>query len=168
MIVNPTNVTDMSEAESLLEPELLRPSGALLATQIALSAAIDREAVAGTDHDPTTLDLLVRLELEPDHRLRAVELSRQLQLSPSHISRMLDRAESAGLVSRQPDPGDRRAKVVAITAAGRGVVDEFAPRLHQVLARAIHQALTPDEIDMLVGYLERIETAATTRPTNDD
>jgi DNA-binding MarR family transcriptional regulator len=170
MIVNPTNMSGMAERppSALLETELLGPSGALLAAQIALGAAIDREAVSAGDHDATTLDLLVRLELAPERRLRAVELCRQLQLSASHISRMLDKAEAAGLVQRGPDPADRRAKIVAITERGRDVVGEFAPRLHAVLDRTIHQTLEPAEIEALVGYLGRIETAAQTSPDDPD
>ena len=151
-----------------LNAGLLRPSGAILAAHVALCAAIDREAVTGTGLDPTTLDLLVRLGLAPDRRLRAVDLCCQLQLSPSHISRMLDRAETAGLVIREPDPDDRRAKSAVITEEGHAVVTYFAPRLHDVLNRAVHNVLEPDEIEALVGYLERIAAAAKGCATDAD
>ena len=152
-----------------LNPDLLRPSGALLATQIALSNAIDCHAVSSTGHDATTVDLLVRLELAPDRQLRAVELCRQLQLSPSHISRMLDRAEAAGLVMRGPDPSDRRANLVTITDEGQSVVERFSPRLQELLRRVIFDALSSDEIDALVGLLGRIEAAARGyRPASDE
>ena len=105
----------------------LAPSGALLAAQIALGAAIDRCAVSAMGHDATSIDLLVRLTLAPDPRLRAVELSEQMALSPSHISRMLDRSERAGLVQREPDPSDRRASQVTMTDAGQDVAARFAP-----------------------------------------
>lgn len=150
-----------------LDPERLRPSETLLAAQMAMSAAIERCAVAATPHDPTTLDLLVRLDLAPDRRLRAVELCRQLSLSPSHVSRMLDRAEATGLVERGPDPDDRRASLVTITDAGDAAVRDFAPRLDAVVERVIHQALTEDEIADLVAYLDRIEAAARTCQTDD-
>ncbi len=143
-----------------LEPDLLRPSAALLATQIALGAAIERDAVAGSDLDATTLDLLVRLSLAPDQRLRAAELCRQLQLSPSHVSRMVDRAELADLVEREPDPDDRRAKRVVLTDLGREEVDAFAPRLHTVLDRSIHRVLDRSEIEVLIDLLDRITAAA--------
>ncbi|MEM9563160.1 MAG: MarR family transcriptional regulator [Actinomycetota bacterium] len=156
-----------SDHPTELDPSVLRPSGALLATQIALGAAIERHAVAPSEHDATTLDLLVRLDIGPEDGLRAAELCRQLKLSPSHISRMVDRAEAAGLVERRPDPVDRRAKVVVLTAAGRREVGRFAPRLHAVLDRVIHRVLSTEEIDRLVGYLERIEAAADTFPGPD-
>jgi DNA-binding MarR family transcriptional regulator len=150
-----------------LDPATLRPSGALLGANIALGAAIERLAVAATGHDPTTLDLLVRLDLAPGRQLRAVELCRQLQLSPSHVSRMLDRAQAAGLVSRGPDPRDRRANLVSLTDGGRAVVATFAPRLHAVLDRVVFQTLDEEEIDRLVESLDRIEAAARRLGTDD-
>lgn len=153
-----------SEIEPL-DPDLLRPSGALLSAQTALATAIDHHAVAVTGQDPTTVDLLVRLELSPERRLRAVELCRALQLSPSHVSRMLDRAEESGLVVRGPDPRDRRANLVAITETGRAVVEHFGPRLSALLNRVIFDSLSADEIDALVSYLGRIEAAARSYPS---
>jgi DNA-binding MarR family transcriptional regulator len=107
----------------------LRPSGSLLAAQLALGAAIGRRALDCIDVDPTVVDLLVRLEIAPDHELRAVEICRQLLLLPSHISRVIDRAEKAGLVERRADPGDRRASLVVPTVAGRSLAAEYLPRL---------------------------------------
>lgn len=157
LIVNATNLDGMDSTT-------LRPSGALLAANIALGAAIERDAVDATDYDPTTLDLLVRIELEPSGRLRAVELVRQLSLSPSHVSRRLDRAERDGLVRREPDPDDRRASQVVLTAKGKRVADDFAPRLEAVIRRVIFDTLDPREIDTLVDLLDRITTAASCRP----
>jgi len=145
---------------SELDVDRLRPSGALLATQLALSAAIERCAVEGTGHDATTMDLLVRLQLAPGHELRAVDLCDQLLKSPSHISRLLDRAEAAGLVSRQPDPADRRASLVRLGDDGREVVSRFGPRLQSVLDQSIHDVLDDGDIEVLVDLLERIEVAA--------
>ncbi|MEM7286804.1 MAG: MarR family transcriptional regulator [Actinomycetota bacterium] len=152
----------MADRESVprIDAELLGASGALLSADLALGAAIERLAVSATEHDATTLDLLVRLEMADGHRLRAVELCEQLHLSPSHVSRMLDRAGDAGLIERAPDPSDRRAKTVTLTAEGRATVDAFAPLLHAVLEQTVHTALTPAEIEVLVEMLGKIERAS--------
>jgi DNA-binding MarR family transcriptional regulator len=109
----------------------------------------------------------VRLDQAPHNRLRAVELSRQLLLSPSHISRTIDRAETAGLVARSADPSDRRASQVELNDPGRAVVKEFAPRLEAVIERVINQQLTAEEADTLVELLWRIE-AASSEPCIED
>lgn len=145
---------------SRLDSATLRATGSLRSAQTAVSKRIDTEAVAATEHDPTTIDLLVRLDQSAHRRLRSVELSQQLLLSPSHISRMVDRAEAAGLVERCADPDDRRASQVAMTDAGRSVLDDFAPRLERIIDDVITTQLTPAEVDTLVGLLQRIEAAA--------
>jgi DNA-binding MarR family transcriptional regulator len=156
------------QTTSVLDPSLIRASAALLAAETALGRLIQTEAVAPTGYDPTVVDLLTRLDQAPGNRLRAVELSRQLLMSPSHISRTLDRAEDAGLVERGPDPDDRRASQVTLTAAGRVVVQDFAPRLVAIINRVVHENLSRAEIETLVDLLGRIETAACEpRPQED-
>lgn len=151
---------DRPPADPIFDPATLRASGALLSAQIALGRLIDDVAVSPTGHDPTVVDLLVRLDQAPNRRLRAVELSRQLMKSPSHVSRMLDRAESDGLVEREPDQNDRRASQVVLTEQGHNVLVDFAPRLEAIIHRVIDQTLEPAEIDSLVAALGKIEVAA--------
>jgi DNA-binding MarR family transcriptional regulator len=132
----------------------------MLSAQIALGRLIENDAVAPTGEDPTTVDLLTRLDQAPENRLRAVELSRQLLLSPSHISRTIDKAEAGGLVVRGADPDDRRASQVTITSAGREVLERFAPRLEAIIDRVIGQTLSRAESDTLIELLGRIQAAA--------
>jgi DNA-binding MarR family transcriptional regulator len=148
------------KAASVLQAETLRASGALLSAQTALARLIDTEAVEPIGQDPTTLDLLTRLDQARGNRLRAIELSRQLLMSPSHISRTIDRAEASGLVERGVDPDDRRASQVILTKAGREVLERFAPRLQAVIDRVIGQTLSGAEADLLVEFLGRIQQAA--------
>lgn len=153
-----------------LDPDLLRPSGTLLTTQLRLAAEIDSRVV-GTGHRPVVLDLLVRLDLAADRTERASRLCSQLNLSAAHMSRTIDRAEAAGLVERRPDPGDRRAQLIVLTPAGDAVLAEFAPRLHALLRAVIHDVLSREEIAALVDSLERIQRAcddlAAHHPTTD-
>jgi DNA-binding MarR family transcriptional regulator len=50
-------------------------------------------------------------------------LVRQLMLSSGAMTNRIDRLEAAGLVTRRPDPADRRGVVVALTDEGRALVD---------------------------------------------
>ncbi|CEA09622.1 Multiple antibiotic resistance protein MarR [Arthrobacter saudimassiliensis] len=47
------------------------------------------------------------------------ELSQFLALDPSQIVAIVDELEARGAVDRQPDPRDRRSKIIVPTAAGR-------------------------------------------------
>lgn len=153
-------MTATKQGSGRLSPDILRPTGSVLGANLAISKAIEHHAVAETGYDPTTLDLLVRVDLAPGGRLRASELCRRLMLSPSHISRRLDRAEEVGLVRREPDPVDRRAQQVSLTDEGRRVVADFAPRLEAVIDQVVTQTLTASEIETLVALLARVESAA--------
>lgn len=145
-----------------LDPKLLRPSGTILTTQLHLAAGLEAQVVGETGQPATVLDLLVRLDLAPGRTERASRLCNQLNLSAAHMSRTIDRAESAGLVERQPDPNDRRAQVIALTHAGDDVLAELAPRLHDFLRTVLHDVLSDDEIETLVESLERIQHACKT------
>ena len=50
--------------------------------------------------------------------VRAADLAARLRLHKSTLSRGLARLESFGLIERQPDPKDARARLVALSADG--------------------------------------------------
>ena len=137
---------------------LFRPSGALLAAESNLGRAIERLAVAKTEHNPAILDLLVRLRFAPGGQLRGIDLVKQLHMSPGYVSRLIDQAEAESLISRQTDPHDRRAQLIKLTPSGERAFDEFVPPVLEVLDRTIYSALSADEVEAFVDFLERIAT----------
>ena len=148
--------------------EMLRPSGLILETENVLGRAIDLLAVARTSHSPTTLDLLVRLSLSPNRQLRGVDLCRQLLKSPGYVSRLIDQAESDGLVVRRVDPDDRRAQQITLTKAGEDALDEVLPHVLEVLDQTVYAALEETEIETLVDLLSRIAVSAHQLLEQDD
>lgn len=54
-----------------------------------------------------------------DEHLTQREFSQFLVLDPSQIVALVDDLENLGAVERQPDPRDRRSKIVVATDAGR-------------------------------------------------
>jgi len=82
-------------------------------------------------------------------------LRARLGLDSGYLSRLLRRLERDGLIEVAPDPGDRRRRLVTLTAAGRDrwaelerrsdeqarlLVDPLAPRQRARLARALAEA----------------------------
>src|SRR3954469_10215010 len=51
-------------------------------------------------------------------------LTARLGLSKQAVQQQLDQLESVGLVRREPDPADKRAKQVVLTEAGRNALVE--------------------------------------------
>ena len=150
-------MTTASNTRSIEELErLFRPSGALLAAGSNLGRAIESLAVAKTEHNSAILDLIVRLRFAPDGQLRGIDLVKQLHMSPGYVSRLIDQAEAEGLVSRQTDPRDRRAQLIKLTPTGKQAFNEFVPPILEVLDKTIYTALSVDEIEALIDFLERI------------
>jgi DNA-binding MarR family transcriptional regulator len=75
---------------------------------------------------------------------RVTDLAAALDVAPSTAGRMCDRLVRKGLVRRHRGRSDRRAVLIAITAAGRAVVDQATARRRQlisaILARLPEQA----------------------------
>ena len=76
------------------------------------------------------LRVLTRLRVP----VRMADLSAQLEIVPRSVTSTVDSLEDAGLVTREVDPADRRSTLVALTMAGRGVLDrvDAARRRHLV------------------------------------
>lgn len=53
------------------------------------------------------------------------EVAERLRVTPATITRMLQRMEKAGFITRRPDPADQRVSRVYLTDAGRAVQSEL-------------------------------------------
>jgi DNA-binding MarR family transcriptional regulator len=82
-------------------------------------------------------------------------LIRQLMLSSGAMTNRLDRLEAAGLVARRPDPDDRRGVVVALTPAGRSLIDA-AVADHVANEARLLAPLTATELDTLDSLVRKL------------
>jgi DNA-binding MarR family transcriptional regulator len=62
---------------------------------------------------------VLRLVAAGREPLRMADLAAQLDVVPRSVTTMVDALETAGLVARHADPGDRRSVLVALSEAGR-------------------------------------------------
>lgn len=69
------------------------------------------------------VELLQRLADEPGLRLR--ELARRHRLAANTVSTLVQQLVTSGLVSRDPDPDDRRAVVLRLTKEGERRLQEW-------------------------------------------
>jgi MarR family transcriptional regulator, transcriptional regulator for hemolysin len=79
-------------------------------------------AVRARFPDMTCARCAVLLKLEQPGCLNQVTLAHILDVAPMTLVRLLDRLETAGLVSRLPDPHDRRAYLLTPTAKARPLI----------------------------------------------
>jgi DNA-binding MarR family transcriptional regulator len=109
--------------------------------------------LAAADHALTGAQarVLALLAREPTPMRKIAD---QLKCEPSNVTGIVDRLESRGLVERRPDPGDRRVKVAAATARGRGTAESLRGTLE--FAREPLAGLTPLERRVLRDLLARM------------
>jgi DNA-binding MarR family transcriptional regulator len=79
----------------------------------------------------------------------ATDLATREHIQPQSLTRLLSFLEERGFVSRQPDETDRRRLLITITAEGKKALSADVRRKEAWLARAIEQALSPDERELL-------------------
>jgi DNA-binding MarR family transcriptional regulator len=102
------------------------------------------------------VDILVHLRQSAPHRgVSPTQLCIALQSKSATMTSRLDKLEQAGLVTRQPDPGDRRALLVELTPDGRALVDRVMTALLQMRADQLH-GLLPAERRQLVETLRKL------------
>ena len=115
-----------------------------VADGVALQEAIaDRLGLSGSDLRAITL--LMRAGTAS-----AGDLAEAAQLTTGAATRMIDRLERAGWVSRHPDSTDRRRVLVVLTKARRGEVGE----LYAGMANGWIDALADKTDDELLSVLE--------------
>ena len=85
----------------------------------------------------------------------AASLCRALHYDTGSMTRMLDRLQEKGLVSRERDTGDRRLVFLRLTHAGEMLIPKIRPALRRALRRHL-AGFTTDEVESLKRYLGRI------------
>ena len=75
------------------------------------------------------------------------DLSDDLGVTSAAVSQMVDRLVQGGLVLREEDPDDRRARRIELTRKGYEVMTSTMEVRRQWFA-AIARTLTPDQLDM--------------------
>jgi DNA-binding MarR family transcriptional regulator len=83
------------------------------------------------------------------------EVARRLGLATPTITRAATRMEAAGLLRREPHPGDRRVVRLRLTDRGRALEKAIDAEMSQLTERAL-ASLTAAERDALVSALELV------------
>ena len=140
----------MSEQEELVE-EFLRASRALVGLSVQSVAA-----------SPVYLTLL-------QHRVLALlaaggdqavgDIAAALGVNPSNASRHCDRLQRLGLVERHRSPSDGRVVHIALTPAGRSVVEAVASSRRQEVRRVL-ATMAVDDVEAVVAGLRAFSDAA--------
>jgi DNA-binding MarR family transcriptional regulator len=80
------------------------------------------DGVVGSGHPIKPSHSAVFAQIEPGGS-RLTKLAAGARMTPQSMGVIVDELEDLGYVTRQPDPSDRRAKLITLTELGREAVD---------------------------------------------
>ena len=91
--------------------------------------------------------------------LRMSDIASRLVLSPGGATKVIDRLESMGYVTRSADPGDRRVTVVEITPAGQEAMARNREIIDTGLRAVWADHVTDEEAKLIVDVMDRVAHA---------
>ncbi|MFG3698849.1 MarR family winged helix-turn-helix transcriptional regulator [Micromonospora sp. NPDC047620] len=108
---------------------------------------------------PVEFEVLTRLARSPGNQLRMTDLAAQTSLSTSGVTRVVDRMERDGLLTRRACPSDRRSSYAVVTAAGMQRLDETMPGHLRIIEQWFTGQLEPAALAALLDGLRRVRDA---------
>jgi MarR family transcriptional regulator, lower aerobic nicotinate degradation pathway regulator len=124
-----------------------------------IAVALFNEELAGVEVTPLQYAALSAIADHED--LDATRLAKLVAFDRSTLGSVLERLEKRALIERRYRTGDRRTKQLAITAAGRRLLDEIAPAVARSQARFIDvlDARERDQLGRVLGKLIALHAA---------
>jgi len=134
--------------------------GLLLETNARLSKSLGVELEAACDLPLAWFEVLLQLRKAPEGRLKMNQIADAIVHSSGGTTRLIDRLEEAGYVTRQLCPSDRRAIYVAISAQGNEKLDEALNVHLDYLEDNLAKRLSDDERTTLATLLKKLNSSA--------
>jgi DNA-binding MarR family transcriptional regulator len=136
---------------------------AFLFAQATLLARLDAELQADSGLTLAELDALVQLALTRERRLRMSALADRVLLSRSGVTRLVDRLERDGWVTRETCTPDGRGAYAVLTGAGLRRVRQALPRHLESVERLFVEPIGSVDLAAVERGLARV-AAANGRP----
>jgi MarR family transcriptional regulator, organic hydroperoxide resistance regulator len=138
----------MADTRPAAAPLLRLLAGAVKLSRAKLQRELETHGVhAGQDY---LLELLWE-----DDRLSVGEIAARLGIEVPTVVRTAQRMEAAGIVTREPDPGDGRRSLIVLTERGRELQPVVLDALRSVSSAAM-DGLSDDERAQLIDLLTRV------------
>src|SRR5437764_597351 len=147
-------------SEEFLSEQHLAAWRSFLKAHATIIDRIDHNLVAAQRPPLSSYDVLIELYEAPGHRLRMHELAERVVLSRSGLTRLVDRLEAEGLLTRDRSVADRRGAYAVITERGIAALRQTWPIYAQGITEYFAQSLTLEEAQILESALGRSLQAA--------
>jgi DNA-binding MarR family transcriptional regulator len=149
--------TDLSAGDSVLD-------AVVTASRVLVAMAARSLADAGEEVTLTQYRSLVVLGSRGPQGVAA--LAEAVAVTPPTASRLVDRLVRKGLVRRRTDRQDRRQVRIALTEAGRRLVDRVTERRRHEIAQLLTSIPAEVQLSMAAG-LQQLAQAAGEVPEQD-
>ena len=127
-----------------------------LRAHATVTRRLEAELVAEHELPLASYDVLVQLSEAPGRRLRMTELADRVLLSRSGLTRLADRLERDGLLTREACPSDARGTLAVLTDAGLAKLEEAWQTHRRGVAEHVTGKLTTDEVARLGELLGKL------------
>lgn len=128
----------------------------LLTAHSRATAAIEKDLEQGGVLPLSWYDVLYALYEAPNNCLRMHELADAVVLSRSGLTRLVDRLDKAGYVTRAPCPEDRRGQHAVLTAEGKAALKKTWPLYEKSIRDQFARHFSDAEARRISGLLERV------------
>jgi DNA-binding MarR family transcriptional regulator len=98
----------------------------------------------------------VLIRLENNEGVSQARLAELTDVDAMTMVRILDRMEAEGLLERRPDPADRRARCMYLTAKAKPLLDEIW-RLGDLTRSEVFAGIRKAELNAFMDVLERMD-----------
>ena len=132
---------------------------ALLRAQAGVASNLERELMAAEGLPLAWFEVLLVLDQSPDGALRLQRLMDTVLMTKSGVSRLVDRMEAAGLVTRSGCPSDRRGAFAVITELGREKLHRATPIHSSGIDRHLAKVLDAEQAARLRDALSAVADA---------
>ena len=121
-----------------------------------LTRELDEELRRAHGLPLSSYDVLVNLESAPDRQMRMSELADAVLLSRSGLTRLVERLEREGLLSRADCPSDARGSLAVLTDDGMDRLAQARKTHLRGVRERFHGRFSDEELEQLGEYWRRV------------
>jgi len=89
---------------------------------------------------------------------RTTDLAAEFAIGVGAVSKAIDRLEARGLVSREPNPANRRSTILQLTADGRALIGAADATFQRRIAEILAKAGTPEQVAAAAALLSSLRS----------
>ncbi|HNJ14956.1 MAG TPA: MarR family transcriptional regulator [Anaerolineales bacterium] len=131
--------------------------GGFLGTYAKLNRLIEEDLQAHSRLTHVEFEVLLRLSWNESHRMRIQDLAAESILTRSGVSRVVERLEKAGLVTREEAPEDRRGAYAVLTEAGAERFRVASQKHAECVRENFTNKFSEDELEVMGEFWKRLE-----------